>query len=169
MEITVLSLKNIKTKVGNIKMARMHSRKKGKSGSSVPAKIVPSWAPYKGKEVEKLIIKYAKAGNTASEIGIVLRDSYGINSVKALTEKKITQVLTENKLAKELPEDLLNLIKRLIAINQHFEKNRQDQTAKRGQLLTNSKIRRLIKYYKSSKRLPSDWKLDQKRLKMYIE
>jgi small subunit ribosomal protein S15 len=150
-------------------MARMHSRDKGKSRSEKPVKKVPSWAPYKGKEVEKLIIKYAKAGKTTSEIGMILRDSYGINSVKALTEKKITTVLEENQLTKELPEDLLNLIRKLIDINQHLGKNRQDQTGHRGKLLTISKIRRLIKYYKRTNKIPQEWKFDQARLKMYME
>ena len=90
-------------------MARMHSRKKGVSGSTIPVKKVPTWAPFKGKEVEKLILKYSKAGKTSSEIGIILRDSYGIHSVKALTEKKITQILEENGMKKNLPEDLLNI------------------------------------------------------------
>jgi len=147
----------------------MHSRAKGKSGSKRPVKKIPSWAPYKGKEVEKLIIKHAKSGSAPSEIGVILRDTYGINSVKALTEKTITQVLEENNLTKELPEDMLSLIKKLIDINQHMDKNKQDKTALRGQQLTQSKIRRLIKYYKNTKRLPADWKFDQERLKMYVE
>jgi small subunit ribosomal protein S15 len=150
-------------------MARMHSRKKGKARSTKPVKRVPSWAPYKGKEVERLVIKYAKAGNSSSEIGVILRDSYGINCVKTLTEKTVTTILKENKLMKELPEDLLNVMKKLIAVRTHQEKNRQDKTAVRGALLASSKIRRLVKYYKRSKRLPADWKLDMNRLKMYLE
>jgi small subunit ribosomal protein S15 len=148
-------------------MARMHSRDKGKSGSSKPAKRVPSWAPFKGKEVEKLVLKYAKAGKDSSEIGMILRDSYGINSVKALTEKKIGQILKENNLQPELPEDLLNLIKKLIDVKTHFEKNKQDMTSKRGVLLTSSKIRRLVKYYTRSGRVAKDFNVDMNRLKMY--
>lgn len=155
--------------IGEKNMARMHSRNKGKSGSTTPIKRVPVWAPYKGKDVEKLVVKYAKAGNSSSEIGTILRDSYGIHSVKALTEKKIGTILEEQKLAKELPEDLLSLIKKLVDVKQHMEKNGQDMTAKRGLQLTSSKIRRLIKYYQNSKRLPADWKLDMNRLKMYTE
>jgi small subunit ribosomal protein S15 len=150
-------------------MARMHSRKKGKSGSTTPAKKVASWAPYKEKEVEKLIQKYAKIGKTASEIGMILRDSYGINSVKALTTKKVSSILSENKLSKELPDDLLALIKKLVLVKQHLEKNKQDKTAGRGLILTTSKIRRLIKYYKRSKKLSVDWNLDMNRLKIYLE
>ena len=147
----------------------MHSRAKGKSGSKKPLKRIPSWAPYKGKEVEKLVLKYAKAGKTAAEIGIILRDSYGIQSVKALTEKRIGQIVAEHKLDKKLPEDVLALIKKMIAVKSHLEKNRQDMTALRGFQLTNAKIRRLSKYYQRTQRLPANWALDQTRLKMYLE
>jgi small subunit ribosomal protein S15 len=152
-----------------IKMARMHSRDKGKSGSKRPEQKVPSWAPYKEAEVEKLVIKYAKLGKDPSAIGTILRDSYGINSVKALTNKKINKILEENDLALDLPEDLLNLIKKMISVKTHLEKNRQDQTGKRGLILTSSKIRRLVNYYKKSHKVPSDWKLDMNRLKMYLK
>ena len=147
----------------------MHSSSKGKSGSTKPMKKIPSWAPYKDTEVEKLILKYAKAGKSSSEIGLTLRDAYGIHNIKALTGKSIGTFLAENKVTKKLPEDLLNLIKRMINIRRHLEKNKQDQTAKRGLLLTNSKLKRLVKYYKRSKKLPEDWKLDQEKLKMYLE
>lgn len=150
-------------------MARMHSRAKGKSGSKKPIKKIPSWAPYKEKEVEKLVVKYAKAGKTASEIGLILRDVHGINSVRVLTNKKVTQLLRENNLAKKLPEDIVSLIKKLISINQHLEKNKHDESAQRGLILTISKINRLVKYYTRTGRLPEDWKLDVTRLKMYLE
>ena len=150
-------------------MARMHSRAKGKSGSTRPVKHIPSWAPYKGKEVEKLVVKYAKTGKSASEVGMILRDKYGINSVKALTEKSVSSIMAENNVSKKLPDDVLALIQKMIAVKQHFEKNKQDMTAKRGVQLTESKIRRLTKYYKRAGLLPADWALDTTRLKMYLE
>ncbi|MBT4651125.1 30S ribosomal protein S15 [Candidatus Woesearchaeota archaeon] len=149
-------------------MARMHSRDKGKSGSKKPIPKIPSWARYKGPEVEKLIIKLAKVDTTTSEMGMILRDNYGINSVKALTEKTITQILKENKLTKELPEDLMALIVKFVDVKKHLEKNRQDMTAKRGLQLTSSKIRRLMKYYKKTNKLPQDWKFDEEKVKMYL-
>lgn len=150
-------------------MARMHSGAKGKSGSKTPIKRVPSWAPFKEKEVEKLILKYAKLGKSASEIGMILRDSYGIHSTKALTGKKVCAILDENKAGKKLPEDLISLIKKMIAIKRHLEKNHLDEPANRGLILTQSKMMRLINYYKKSKKLPADWSLDLDRLKIYIE
>jgi len=150
-------------------MGRMHSPGKGKSGSKKPIKKIPSWAPYKESEVEKLVVKYAKAGKTTSEIGLVLRDAYGINSIKALTGKKITALLEENNLGSKLPEDVTALIKKLIAIKQHLEKNKHDESANRGLILTTSKINRLLRYYKKTGRIDRAWKLDLDRLKMYVE
>ncbi|HLD79028.1 MAG TPA: 30S ribosomal protein S15 [Candidatus Nanoarchaeia archaeon] len=150
-------------------MAKMHSRARGKSGSTKPIKKVQSWAPYKGTDVEKLVVKYAKAGKSSSEIGLILRDSYGIGSVKALAGKKVLAILKEKDLTKEMPEDLRNLIKKMVYIQRHMEKNKHDQAAKRGLLLTNSKIRRLVKYYQRTERLPTEWKLDMNRLKIYLE
>ncbi len=147
----------------------MHSRKKGKSGSSKPSESNSAWVTYSAQEVEKLVVKYRKTGKSMSEIGMILRDKYGIPSVKVSTKKKLGSILKENKLEKEMPEDLLNLIKRLVAIQAHLEKNKKDQTAKRGLLLTDSKVRRLIKYYQKTGILAANWKLDRKRLKMYLE
>lgn len=150
-------------------MAKMHSRARGKSGSKKPLKKVPSWAPYKEKEVEKLVVKYAKSGKSASETGLILRDVHGVNSVKAITNKSISTLLKENKITSELPDDVIALIRRLIGVRQHLEKNTHDYSAKRGLILTMSKINRLVKYYKRSGRLPTNWTLELNRLKMYLE
>ena len=72
-------------------MARMYSRKKGKSGSKKPLKAtLPTWVRYKSKEVELLITRLAKEGATPSHIGLILRDTYGIPNEKIITNKKIT-------------------------------------------------------------------------------
>ena len=150
-------------------MARMYSRKKGKAKSRKPRGAAPSWVSYKPEEVEKLVLKYKKSGMSQSEIGIILRDQFGVGDVKAVTGKRIGKILNENELVGEIPEDLLNLIRRMVALRSHLDKNKKDMTAKRGLLLTDSKIRRLTKYYKSTKKLPSSWKLNKDRLKMYLE
>lgn len=116
-----------------------------------------------------LVIKLAKEGKTSSEIGLVLRDTYGVPDVKSLTGKSISQMLAEKKLTPELPDDLIALMKKSIAIRKHLEANKKDEAAKRGLLLTESKIRRLLKYYKRIGRLAVDWKYDPAKLKMYTE
>ena len=150
-------------------MARMHSRKRGKSGSKKPLKkTVPVWLTYKANEVELLIAKLAKEGKSSSEIGTILRDTYGVPDVMTLCKKKISDILKEKNLAQELPEDLTALIRKLVAIRKHMEANRKDQTAKRGLQLTDSKIRRLVKYYKKSSRLAIGWKYDPERIRLLI-
>ena len=150
-------------------MARMHSRKRGVSRSTKPVKkSVPSWVKYKPKEVEMLIVKYSKEGMSPSKIGLRLRDAYGIPDVKTITKKTITKILSENKLLPELPEDIIDLIKRDIKIMEHMEKNKKDFVSKRGLQLTESKIRRLTKYYKKTGKLPQDWNYNREKAKLLV-
>ena len=116
-----------------------------------------------------MIVKLAKEGETPSQIGIFLRDTYGIPDVKYLVKKSVLQIMRERNLAPELPEDLTSLIKRSIMIRKHMEKNRKDMTAKRGLELTESKIRRLVKYYKRTKKLPADWTYSPDSIKLLVE
>ena len=151
-------------------MARMHSRKKGKHGSKKPArKTAPSWIRYKPKEVELLIAKLSKDGKSASQIGILLRDTYGIPSVLALCGKSVSAILKEKKLSPDVPEDLTSLFKRYAAIKKHLVANKHDETAARGLHLTESKIGRLAKYYKRTGRIPETWKFDTERAGFFGE
>lgn len=150
-------------------MARMYSRKRGKAGSTKPVKKTkPSWVTYNPKVVEQLVIKLAKSEQSPSMIGITLRDSYGIPDVKAVTGKKVTKILEDNKLALKMPENLTALIKRHITLMKHIEDNSRDKTAKRGEQLTESKINRLVKYYKKKKMLPADWKYSKAKAKLLV-
>ena len=151
-------------------MATIYGKGHGKSGSKKPAgKTIYSWLSYKPKEVELLIVKLAKEGKNSSQVGLILRDSYGIPDVRTLIKKRITQVLAEKKLLSELPEDILAIIRKDVALHKHMEANKQDMTAKRGLQLTESKLRRLATYYRRVGKLPADWQLETERLKMYLE
>ena len=56
----------------------MHSRKRGKSGSSKPLiSDCKKWVTYKPGEIEKLVIKFGSKGMQIADIGLKLRDSYG--------------------------------------------------------------------------------------------
>jgi small subunit ribosomal protein S15 len=151
-------------------MARMHSGKRGKSGSKRPVKkVVPTWVRYKDKEAELLITKLSKEGNTTSKIGMVLRDSYGIPDVKLITGKSISHTLKDKKLQSELPEDLLAMIRHNVRIRKHLESNPRDETGHRGLLLAESKIKRLVDYYKKTNRLSKDWKYEPDKVRLLIE
>src|SRR3989338_4182762 len=158
-----------KTLRGNT-MARMHGGAKGRSGSKKPAgKTGYSWLSLKPKEVELLIVKLAKEGKSASQVGLILRDTYGIPDVRVLLKKRITDVLRDKKLIKELPDDVLALIKKAVAIMKHMEANKVDMLAKRGLQLTESKIHRLVKYYKRSGRIQESWNYDPTKAGIYAE
>ena len=122
----------------------------------------------KPKEIELLILKYAKEGKTAAQIGLYLRDEYGVPDVKIILNKSINQVLKEKKIKKDLPDDIMALIKKSILIRKHLEENKHDQTAKRGLQLTESKIKRLAKYYKKKKMIAADWKYDPEKVKLVV-
>jgi small subunit ribosomal protein S15 len=139
-------------------LARLYTRKKGKSGSTRPiTKRPPSWCKYTPEEVEALVIKLAKEGHTGSNIGTILRDIYGIPLVKPITGKTISQILKEAGLSPKIPEDLNSLLKKAIRLRKHLEKNKKDYSNKRALALIESKIHRLEKYYKSKGYLPNDW------------
>lgn len=149
-------------------MAKMHSRKRGRAGSKKPA-TPAKWVTYKGKEVERLVIKLRNEGKEASEIGMILRDQYGIPSVKTATGKTVMTILKENNLLLKIPEDLLCLLKRSVNLKEHMGKNRKDYTSKHGLELLESKIRRLIKYYVRNKKLPADFKYEPEKAKLLVE
>jgi len=146
-------------------MAKMHSRARGRSGSSKPLeKRAPSWQTMSKKELEMLIVKLAKEGNTSARIGLMLRDSYGIPDARIILERRIGEVLAEKELSPELPDDMLSLMRRAVQIKKHLQINRKDEPAHRGLQLTESKIKRLVKYYKRTKRLPVSWKYDPEQV-----
>jgi len=63
-------------------------------------------------------------------------------------------------LAPEIPEDLYFMIKKAVAQRKHLERNRADKDAKFRLILVESRIHRLARYYKSTKRLPATFKYE---------
>lgn len=149
-------------------MARMYARKKGKSGSKKPL-TKATWVEYSAEEVEQLVLKLAKEGYSSAMIGLILRDQYGIPSVRDVTGKKITKILAEHGLAPKIPEDLFNLLKRAVNLRKHLEVHRKDKHSRRGLELIESKIRRLAKYYIRKGKLPKDWKYDPEKAKIWVQ
>lgn len=150
-------------------MARMYSRKKGKSGSKKPMVKKASWIKYKPQEIEEIIVKLAKQGSSSAKIGLVLRDQYGIPSTRMITKERISNVMKKHDAYPEVPEDLFNLIKRAVDLRGHMEKNNKDYISKRGLELTESRIRRLAKYYKGKSLLPKDWKWNPEKAKLMVK
>lgn len=150
-------------------MAKMHSRKKGKHGSKKPMQKIAPWVSYSPKEIDEIVLKLNRQGYQSAKIGLTLRDQYGIPSTRVSASKKVTKILKENKVYPNLPEEILNLLKKAVTLRMHLQKNKKDYTSYRGLELTESKIRRLAKYYKREKLLPADWKYDPERAVLLVK
>jgi len=139
-------------------MARMHARKKGRSSSTRPiSKVPPAWLRLTPEEVESLVVKLAREGYTPSMIGVILRDQYAVPLVKAITGKTILQILREHNLAPPIPEDLNNLLERARRMRLHLKRFKSDRYNVHRLQLVESKIKRLVKYYKREGVLPPNW------------
>lgn len=144
-------------------------REKGQSHSTRPARPVPpSWIVYTPEEIESIIEELAKKGYGPSMIGIILRDQFGIPLAKPILGKKITKVLEERGLAPDIPEDLMFLIRKAVNLRRHLDEHPKDLHAKKGLLDLESKIRRLVKYYKRVGKLPPDWEYSPEKAKLLV-
>jgi small subunit ribosomal protein S15 len=113
---------------------------------------------YSADEVSSLTIKLGKEGLSPSEIGVRLRDDYGIPLVKPIIGKSIAQLLRENKLAPAIPEDLQNLLERAKRVQSHLAVFKSDARNVRSLELIEAKIYRLSKHYKKVGLIPTDFK-----------
>ncbi|ESS04906.1 MAG: SSU ribosomal protein S15P [uncultured archaeon A07HR67] len=137
-------------------MARMHTRRRGSSGSDRPATDEnPEWSDVDAEDIESRVVELAEDGHDPSVIGITLRDEgvkgVPVPDVKLATGKKITEILEEHDADPDLPEDLRNLMARAIRLREHMAENGQDYQNKRALQNTESKIRRLVNYYRGDK------------------
>jgi small subunit ribosomal protein S15 len=151
-------------------MARLHSKKRGRSGSKRPAvKVVPDWVEYSAHEAEEFVVKMGKGGMGPTAIGMTLRDAYGIPSAETLCGKPISKILEENGVKLGYPEDLINLIKRAVNMREHLRTNRADKHNRTKLIHVESKIGRLVKYYTKNGRLPADWKYDPETAALLVK
>ncbi len=140
-------------------MAKLHTKKKGKSGSrkfkggSTPSEISKD-------EIEKLVIELYRSGTAPSVIGHILRDQHAIGSVKGATGKSVVQIIQGVSGKTEFPENLANLMKKAVRVRAHLDKNKSDLHTRVKLQSIESKIRRLGKYYTKKGVLSSGWKYD---------
>jgi small subunit ribosomal protein S15 len=151
-------------------MARLHSKKKGKSGTKRPkSKKAPEFAGEDAAKVKELILKMSKEGIPASKIGLVLRDLHNVPSVRAITGSRLSAILKKEHALPEYPEDLLSLIKKAVRVRFHLKSAKPDIHNKVKLLHIESKINRLGKYYVNSGRLPRNWKYDPESATLMVK
>ncbi len=113
-------------------MARMHARRRGKSGSVRPHRDdPPAWSTTDVAEIEQLVIDLNRKEKSSAEIGTILRDQYAVPDVKLATGRRIVEILEANGLGTEIPEDLRNLIVKALGMRKHLAENRNDVHNKR--------------------------------------
>jgi small subunit ribosomal protein S13e len=131
----------------------------GISASALPySRRVPKHKVLSPAGVVELIVKYAKKGLTESQIGVILRDQYGIPQVRFLTGTKIHRILKKNGCAPKYPEDLFHMIKKAVVMRKHLEKNKNDIDAKFRLNLKESRIHRLTRYYRKTGKVAPTFK-----------
>lgn len=145
-------------------------KEKGKSHSKRPVRNTPPrWVPFNQDEIRALIVELSKKGYGPSMIGIILRDQFGVPLVKPILGKKLVKVMEEEGVAPPIPEDLFHLMKRAVRVRAHLAEHPKDKHSARGLMEIESKIRRLVKYYKRVGKLPPDWKYDPERARLLVQ
>jgi len=140
-------------------MGRLHTHNHGKAHSIRPIESkFSSWVKQDTKEIEDLVIKYSKDGYTPSQIGIKLRDQHAIPLVKPIINKTISDILEQNDLKSEIPEDLNNIVTKAVGLQKHLKSNKNDRRNIRSLELIEAKVHRLSVYYKKIGRIPKNWK-----------
>ena len=134
----------------------MHTRRRGSSDSDKPvADDPPEWSDVDEDAVEERVVELAEQGYSPSEIGAKLRDEgvqgTPVPDVSLATGKKVTEILEDNDADPEIPEDLRNLMERAVRLRDHMNDNPGDAQNKRALQNTESKIRRLVDYYRGDK------------------
>ncbi|MEM0379545.1 MAG: 30S ribosomal protein S15 [Nanopusillaceae archaeon] len=112
------------------------------------------------------VISLAKQGYRKSEIGRIIKEKYGKN-VKSLLNKPLLRILEENGFKEEIPEDLLNIFKKINRMIKHLEINKKDINTKKRLEEYEKSVQCLIKYYKEIKKLPETFKYSREIVKMY--
>jgi small subunit ribosomal protein S15 len=140
-------------------LARIHSHRRGKSQSTYPSsKRPPTWVNFSQDEIVATVAKLSKEGLTPSQIGLRLRDDFGIPHTKTFLGKTITGVLEESKSGSPIPEDLGRLVERAAKLKEHLGRHHADRKNVRSLELLEAKIHRLSSYYKEHEKLPTNWK-----------
>eukprot|EP00178_Gracilaria_changii_P009180 TRINITY_DN2700_c0_g4_i1.p2 TRINITY_DN2700_c0_g4~~TRINITY_DN2700_c0_g4_i1.p2 ORF type:complete len:152 (-),score=23.47 TRINITY_DN2700_c0_g4_i1:16-471(-) len=150
-------------------MGRMHTPGKGMSARAIPyRRNPPSWLKTSVADIKDQIVKNARKGLTPSQIGVQLRDSHGVASVKNVTGSTIARILKAEGLAPTLPEDLYYLIRKAVQMRKHLERNRADKDSKYRLILLESRIHRLARYYRRTAKVHPTFKFESASASTYV-
>jgi small subunit ribosomal protein S15 len=110
--------------------------------------IKPTWVKMKEPELKKTILELSEK-HAPSQIGIILRDQYGIPTTKVFG-KKLKAYLKE--LGIERNEDLENAEKKVEKMKEHLKENITDRKSKHKLQKAQSRLNIIRKYFGISAR-----------------
>lgn len=103
----------------------------------------PTWVKMKESELKKVILELSE-NYSPSQIGLVLRDQYGIPTTK-IFGKKLKDYMKE--LGIERNEDLENAEKKVEGLKEHLKDNITDRSAKHKLQHAQSRLNITKKYF----------------------
>lgn len=103
----------------------------------------PTWVKMKEPELKKVILELSEK-HAPSQIGIILRDQYGIPTTKVFG-KKLKAYMQE--LGIERNEDLENAEKKVDGLKEHLKNNITDRSAKHKLQHAQSRLNIVKKYF----------------------
>lgn len=103
----------------------------------------PVWLKMKEDELLKIIAELAKK-HSPSQVGIILRDQYGIPTTKVFG-KKLKKYMVE--LGFDKNEDLDNAEKKVEKMKEHLKKNITDKKAKHKLQKAQSRLNKVRNYH----------------------
>jgi small subunit ribosomal protein S15 len=130
--------------------------------------VAPEWSGAKKAEVKEIILKMAKEGAPPTKIGLALRDQHAIPNAKAVLGMGVISFLKQENALPEFPDDLMNLIKKAVRMQEHL-KTRRDIHNQVKLRHVESKIGRLVKYYAAKKRIPVGWRYDAEKAALLVK
>ena len=150
-------------------MARMHSRRRGQSSSRKPYRTQkPDWIEADKQKITSLIVERYNKGISTSRIGIELRDMHGVPDLKTAFGTSMYEVLKENGVKMDYPEDIVNLMRKAVRLHRHLSTRKKDLHNVRSLQLVEAKIRRLGRYYSRRGVLPLDWAYSYDKAKLIV-
>ena len=153
-------------------MARMHTKKRGKSKSRKPILDSAAFGSGAGEltkeKIEELVVDYSKQGTSPEMIGELLKRDHGVKYLKQATGKRMKQILKEKGLSGSIPPDMLNLMKKSVNMRKHLNSNKQDTYSRVRLKRIEAKIWRLTKYYIKTGDLEPKWRYDPKTAELLI-
>ncbi len=154
-------------------MAKMHSKKRGKSKSRKPVR--EEGAPASGAcklsrdEIAELAAGYARQGMSQAMIGERLKEEHNVQYIKEATGSRLAKLLSEKGIKPGIPGDMLALMTKAVRVRRHLAANRQDVYSRVRLIRIESKLLRLSRYYRAKGVLPEAWRYDPQQAELIVK